>query len=130
MWRITKLNFNFARLISCTNRANLFAYQARYYSNDALLSEDEIQRFKEDGAVCLRGKFSQEWLDKIRRGIHKVFDNPSQYGEKLAHKDSSKSVYFNDYCNYQRVKEFSDFVFDSPAGELARQLMESEVINI
>ena len=33
--------------------------------------------------------------------------------------------YFNDYCNWQHIHQFKDFVFNSPAAELAARFMES-----
>lgn len=99
-------------------------------TTDPPLSEQEIQSFQKDGAICLRGKFPQEWLEKAKEGIRKVYKNPSDYSEKITRGDDaqSKSVYFNDYMNWRRVKEISDFVFHSPASGLAKQLMSSEVI--
>ena len=35
--------------------------------------------------------------------------------------------YFNDYCNWQKIEEFKDFAFNSPAGQIAGKLMKSKV---
>jgi hypothetical protein len=134
MWRISRLTC-YAKHLNCTrvickalstSAPNLFVNKTRCHSTS--VSKEEIQSFQENGAVCLRGKFSPEWLEKIKKGIRNIFANPSPFGEKLAHQDNPKCIYFNDYCNYHKVNEFSNFVFDSPASELARQLMGSEVI--
>ena len=43
------------------------------------LTEKDIEDFQRDGAVCLRGVFSAEWLEKARVGIEKTLAKPSQY---------------------------------------------------
>ena len=34
--------------------------------------------------------------------------------------------YFNDYCNWRDIQQFKDFVFNSPAAEIAGRFMESK----
>lgn len=103
--------------------------QSRSQSTQCIsLTDNEIKTFQNDGVVCLRGKFSQEWLQKVRDGIRKVYENPGKYGEKLTQAGSNSNlVYFNDFLNWKKVKEISDFVLNSSAGLLAKQLMGSEV---
>ena len=38
------------------------------------VSEDEVNKFQEDGALHIRGAFSQYWVDKIRAGIQVAQD--------------------------------------------------------
>ena len=90
------------------------------------LTQEDIARFQEDGAICLRRVFDNEWLAKVERGIEKNLAQPSQYSEKLRGQTGS-GFYFNDYCNWQTIDEFRDFAFNSPAPELAALLMQSEV---
>jgi ectoine hydroxylase-related dioxygenase (phytanoyl-CoA dioxygenase family) len=39
----------------------------------------------------------------------------------------SGGVYFNDYCNCKKIPEFQEYIYNSPAAELAGTLMCSEV---
>jgi len=41
------------------------------------LSEQDIKKFKEDGAIFLQRKFDIKWIDKLQRGIEKDIENPS-----------------------------------------------------
>ncbi len=34
-----------------------------------LLSKKEINQFKKDGAVFIKGKFDKSWIEKLRNGI-------------------------------------------------------------
>ena len=37
-----------------------------------ILSLEEINKYKEDGAVILRDKFDKLWIDKLKIGIQKL----------------------------------------------------------
>ena len=39
---------------------------------------------------------------------------------------SLKGSYFNDYCNWQTIRQFEDFAFNSPAAEIAASVMKSK----
>ena len=42
-----------------------------------LLSLNEINSFKKDGAVLIKGKFDNVWIEKLKVGINKAKINPS-----------------------------------------------------
>ena len=35
------------------------------------LTKNEINKFKEDGAILLKSKFDQNWIEKLKKGIDK-----------------------------------------------------------
>ena len=37
-----------------------------------LLTTNEIENFKTDGAIVLRKKFDVSWIEKLKRGIKKI----------------------------------------------------------
>ena len=41
--------------------------------------------------------------------------------------EDSETFYFNDFFNWRKIPEFEEFVFKSPAAEIAGKLMKSEV---
>eukprot|EP00058_Branchiostoma_floridae_P025675 XP_002611165.1 hypothetical protein BRAFLDRAFT_88436 [Branchiostoma floridae] len=84
-----------------------------------------LREYRENGAVCLRNVFSQEWVDKVRKGIEKNQARPSRYSESLVG-EGGPGAYFNDYCNWRSIPEFQDFVYHSPAAQIAAQLMDSQ----
>ena len=93
---------------------------------DFEISEEDIVTFQRDGVVRLRNVFSQEWIQKIITGIEKNKESPSKYSENLR-AAGGPGYYFNDYCNWQNIEEFNDFVYNSPAAGIAGRLMQSEV---
>ena len=42
-----------------------------------ILSENEIQQFREEGAVFLKNKFNINWINKLKKGIERDINNPS-----------------------------------------------------
>ena len=74
--------------------------------------------------VVLRGIF-RDWIDRLAQGIAEVRAQPSQFERSVHPKDGTAS-FFQDYCNWSRIASFRSFVFESPAGEAAAQLMGSD----
>jgi ectoine hydroxylase-related dioxygenase (phytanoyl-CoA dioxygenase family) len=88
------------------------------------LSETAIADYRRDGAVCLRGVF-KDWVDTIAAGIDRNMREPSPYASESVRKGEPGS-FFDDYCNWQRIPEFRDFIEKSPAAEIAAGIMGSK----
>eukprot|EP00116_Pleurobrachia_bachei_P007969 sb/3468231/ len=88
-------------------------------------SESLRKEFQENGAVVVRGMFSDEWLDKVAAGIDSNLANPSKYSERVKG-DIGDGDYFNDYMNWQEIPNFVDFIHNSPAPHLAKFLLNTE----
>ncbi len=90
----------------------------------ATVSEEDVLSYERDGAVCLRGAFS-DWVDVIAAGIERNMAEPGEYAaENLQPGDTGR--FFDDYCNWQRIPEFVELVEQSPAAEIAARVMRSE----
>ena len=92
------------------------------------LSENQISNFKNDGVILIKEVFLP-WIEKLKKGFQKVLDNPSPYGRENILK-LSDGRFFEDYCNWERVDEFKDFMFNSPAGEIVAQCTGSKKIQL
>ena len=86
--------------------------------------DQDISNFSQDGCVVLRGVF-KEWVRILQEGVEKLIINPSPRERSYKPEDGS-SPFFQDLCNWQRIKEFEDFVFNSCVGEISAQLMNSK----
>lgn len=89
------------------------------------ISESTVAEFERDGVVVLRGVF-RAWVDTLAEGVAEVMRHPSELERSYYPKDGS-APFFQDYCNWQRIAGFRAFIFESPAGELAAQLMGSSI---
>jgi ectoine hydroxylase-related dioxygenase (phytanoyl-CoA dioxygenase family) len=82
-----------------------------------------VEEFHRDGVIVLRGVF-RDWVDALAEGVAQVMRQPSPLERSYRPQDGS-APFFQDYCNWPRVAAFRAFIFESPAGELAAQLMQS-----
>ena len=95
----------------------------------ALITDEVIARFENDGVVCLRGVFDADWLAAIETGMEQNFKEPGKYAHYYA-SDQTGKTYLNDVASWQRIPEYRRYVFDSPAAEFAARLMRSSKVNI
>lgn len=87
------------------------------------ITEQEIIRFQEDGAICLRAVFSQRWIDLLRSGIEFNRLHPSEMTRRKGH----TPLFFHDYGNWKNIPEYEEFIYHSPVGEVAGRLLQSSV---
>ena len=90
------------------------------------ISNAEIDDFRRDGAVVLRGIFS-DWIGALRRGADFHINNPSE-GALIHKADSHQGQFLEDFCNWRRISEYQDFVLNSPLGAVAAELMQSKTV--
>jgi ectoine hydroxylase-related dioxygenase (phytanoyl-CoA dioxygenase family) len=91
------------------------------------ITEAEIAAFRADGAVCLRGLF-RAWVETLRRGVDKNIAAPS--ADVRLYDGAKGGRFFGDYCNWDRIAEFRDFIFNSPAAAIAAKLMGSRSVRL
>ena len=78
--------------------------------------------FRRDGAVCVRGAFTRREVALIERGIERNLGEPSDRAQ-VASRPEDPGRFFEDFCNWQRIPEFEEFVRSSPAAAIAGELM-------
>ncbi len=93
-----------------------------------ILEATQIEAFEKDGVVLMRGVFS-EWIDRLRQGVEKNMQDPGPWGREYM-QAGEPGRFFGDYCNWDRIGEYHDFMFNSPAASLAAQLMQSSNVRI
>ena len=92
------------------------------------ITRTDIKNFNNDGVVVLRGVFN-DWIEILRRGAEFHINHPSE--SALIHKqDSYQGQFMEDFCNWQRIAEYKDFVLNSPLGSFAADLTDSKSITI
>lgn len=89
----------------------------------AQLTQADIDAFKADGAVCVRGLFV-DWVEEIAAGIERNIREPGPHAAESVTTGESGS-FFDDYCNWQRIPEFRNVIENSCAAEAAAAIVES-----
>ncbi|MGI9406493.1 MAG: phytanoyl-CoA dioxygenase family protein, partial [Hyphomicrobiaceae bacterium] len=81
-----------------------------------------------EGVVLLKGTF-RDWVEPLRAGIERNMADPSPL-ERTYRPDDGRSPFFQDYCSWDRIPEYQDFVRNSAMAETAAGLMRSKTARI
>jgi len=85
----------------------------------------DIALYQREGVILIRGLFC-DWVDPLRAGLQRNMDNPDNYAfpcDSVAPGGTGR--FFDSYCNWHRIPEYTAFVSESPAAAMAAQFMES-----
>lgn len=85
------------------------------------------QEYRERGAVCLRACIGSNWLTLLARGLERNLSEPGPYAKTYTPAGAS-GLFFGDYCNWSRIPEYREFLFNSPAPGLAGRLMAARSV--
>ena len=80
----------------------------------------DIERYHRDGAVCVRGCISTEWLEFLRAAADELEASPGPMSERMP---GPTSEYFTDLEMAQRLSSFGTFTRQGPCAALAGRLM-------
>ncbi|MFK7860638.1 MAG: phytanoyl-CoA dioxygenase family protein [Granulosicoccus sp.] len=92
------------------------------------LDPQTIKQFQTEGVTVLRGHFS-DWVDILREGIEANMAEPNPTARVYPDK-SGGGRFFVDYCSWQRIPQYRDFIFNSHAGDIAADLMSSNRVQL
>ena len=92
------------------------------------LDQDTIDQFHRDGACVLRGVFS-DWVETLRAGIAANMEDPDP-NARIYRGENGGGRFFVDYCNWDRIAEYRDFIFNSPAAAVGAELMGAERVQL
>lgn len=93
-----------------------------------LVSRADIDGFRRDGVVLIRGLFADH-VETLRAGIAANMADPGPYASENR-KAGQTGRFFDDYCNWQRIPEFAQVIRESPAAEVAADLMGAETVQL
>src|SRR5207248_9775268 len=84
-----------------------------------------VEDFRRDGAVCVRAAFTPEQVAPVERGIERNLASPSARA-LVASRPGDPGRFFEDFCNWDRVPEYEEFIRTSPAAAIAGRLLGAE----
>ena len=88
-----------------------------------LVTAKMIEDFQRDGVALIPGLFA-DYVEVLRDGVERNMSGPGPYAAENL-KDGERGRFFDDYCNWDRIPEFQKVVRESPASEVAADLMQS-----
>src|SRR5579885_505828 len=90
------------------------------------VTQEHIDAYQRDGAVCLRQLLSPDEITVLRQGIDENLKNPSP-NAKIASKPNDPGWFIEDFCNWQSNSFYKRFIHDSPISIVAGLLMQSRI---
>ena len=92
------------------------------------LTDEQVEEFQANGAVCLRGMIDSAWLETLRAGVERNLEQPTALHTVQTLTDEP-GYFLSDICMTQEIAQFRDFVLNGPAAAIAARLMRSEQAN-
>jgi ectoine hydroxylase-related dioxygenase (phytanoyl-CoA dioxygenase family) len=92
-----------------------------------VISDADIARYDEDGAVCLRGAISTEWIERLRAAIDADIANPGPM-KRINTPAGQPGLSFLDLQLWQRHEGCRAFVLESPAAAIVAGLMKTREV--
>ena len=93
------------------------------------VSDEQIEAFRRDGAVCIRGAFTAEEVALVERGIERNLADPSPRALVASRPDDS-GRFVEDFCNWDRIGEYEQVIRQSAAAAIAGRLMGSATVRL
>ena len=92
------------------------------------VTDADIEAFRRDGAVCLRGAFDPAWIGRMAGAVDRVKAAPGPLRQRFRPDDEGE--FFSEKFMWTFDADFRAYVFDSPAAEIAARVMGSSKANI
>ena len=94
----------------------------------SLINKSQISTYQSDGVVLIKGLFA-DWVDVIKAGIERNMSEPGPYAAENL-KEGEGGRFFDDYCNWTRIPEFENVIYNSGVGQVAAELMQSKSVQV
>lgn len=89
----------------------------------------EIDAYQRDGAICLRGLFDRDWVERLRAAIERVRARPGPLGETYGGA-AGDGGFYGDRFIWTFDDDFRALALESPAGAIAAALMRAEAVHL
>jgi hypothetical protein len=84
------------------------------------ITDDEIQQYRRDGVVCLRGILTSEWIETIRAGIDEQREAPGPYATIF---ESERSYVIAEQLSSNFNEKLRRAVRQSGVGRIAQEML-------
>jgi len=81
-----------------------------------LLTQAHIDTYQRDGVVLIKGLFA-DWIEPLRDGVAENMAKPGTYAAENL-QDGEAGRFFDDYCNWQRIKEVAADLMQSQSCQM------------
>lgn len=93
-----------------------------------LITQEHIETYQREGVVLVKGLFADH-VETLRAGIERNMAEPGPYAS-TNDRAGETGLFFDDYCNWQRIPEFDDVIHASAAAQVGAELMQSRTAQL
>ena len=93
------------------------------------VTDQMVQDFQRDGAVCIRQLLTTDEVALLRDGIEANLAAPSPRA-KVASRPDDPGRFFEDFCNWRDIPQFGRFIEDTPLALASGRLMGSPTVRL
>jgi ectoine hydroxylase-related dioxygenase (phytanoyl-CoA dioxygenase family) len=93
------------------------------------VSEQQIEAFANDGAICLRGLLTPSEVELLRSGIDANLAHLSPRA-KVASRPEDPGWFVEDFCSWRENEHYRRFLFESPLAAVAGALTGSRSVRL
>lgn len=94
----------------------------------SFVSATDAATYQADGVVMIRGLFADH-VDRLRAGVARNMAEPGPYAS-TNDRAGETGLFFDDYCNWQRIPEFREVAHAPDIAEAAAALMGSRSVQL
>jgi ectoine hydroxylase-related dioxygenase (phytanoyl-CoA dioxygenase family) len=93
------------------------------------VTQQDIARFKEDGAICVRQVFDRDWIDRMGPAVDRLLASPGKRAREATKAGDPGRFHMNVFM-WRWDSDFRDFALDSPLPELGATLLEADRVSL
>jgi ectoine hydroxylase-related dioxygenase (phytanoyl-CoA dioxygenase family) len=93
------------------------------------VSADDVARFKEDGAICIRQVFDKEWVQRMNVAVERLLGNPGPRAREATKSGGTGRFHMNVFM-WRWDPDFRDFALHSPLAEVGASLLEADRVSL
>lgn len=98
-------------------------------NGDIPVTAADVDHYNTRGVVLLRNTLASDWINLIRHGIKQDLAKPGPLSREWGRGECHDRFFYDTVC-WPRIREFREFIFNSPAAAMAAQLMGSREVRI
>lgn len=91
------------------------------------VSQEAIEQYRTDGAIVVRGAIGPEWLERLGAAIERDIAHPGPFDHSY---DVAGGHFHGNLRIWQNDSDFASFCLDSPASDIARQVLRAGRLNL
>jgi ectoine hydroxylase-related dioxygenase (phytanoyl-CoA dioxygenase family) len=93
------------------------------------VNPEDIEFYRQNGAIVIRGLCTATEISLLQQGIARNMAEPSPLAI-VASAPDDPGYFIEDFCNWQRITEYRQFIQNSNIGAAAGQLMGSQQVRL